>query len=341
MVSLCSTVFNEADSIGAWVSGLLSQTRPPDEIVICDAGSTDGTIEQLEQLAANDDRVRVIVRPGVNISQGRNVAISHARGDLIAVTDAGTIAEDDWLDQIVGPLDRDPELAVSAGFYRPAGRDFFEKVLATVITPRFRDLYPDGYPPSSRSVAFRKEWWQRVGGYPEWLRVCEDLVFDMSLREAGAKFQFSPGAIVAWYPRPDIKAYFRQYHGYARGDGHARLYAGRHALRYFAYFMGLVLARRSGRSWGARVLLTAGIAFHMKRFFGRVIDEKPYGDSRGRLAAFAMVPVIVVTGDVAKMLGYPRGLWERWQAGSEEGLLDAGIQPHRRPSADVKKIPSD
>lgn len=341
MVSLCSTVLNEADSIVTWVEGLLGQTRAPDEIVICDAGSTDGTAQILNEFAERDERVVIIVEPGVNISQGRNLAISQAIGDLIAVTDAGTIAQEDWLEQIVEPLERDPDLAVSAGFYRPAGRNFFEIVLATVITPRFRDLYPEGYPPSSRSVAFRKSWWQRVGGYPEWLNVCEDLVFSISLKQEGAKFQFSPGAIVAWYPRPDAKAFFRQYYEYARGDGHARLYAGRHALRYFAYGIGVFLAWHSLAFWPARVLLSAGVAFHMKRFFGRVRSERPFNDFWKTVCAYSMVPMIVVTGDVAKMLGYPRGLHERWKAGSGQGLLDADIRPHREPATNVRKIKAE
>lgn len=331
MVSLCATVFNEAESIEAWVRGLSTQTRPPDEIVICDAGSTDGTVDRLRDLAGSNDRVKFLVEPGANISQGRNAAIAAAQGPIIAVTDAGTVADDDWLEELVRPLEEDEELGVSAGFYRPAGRDFFEMVLATVITPRFHDLYPNGYPPSSRSVAFRKFWWQEVGGYPEWLRVCEDLIFDIRMKDAGARFEFVPGAVVSWYPRPDLKGYFRQYFGYARGDGHAHLYTGRHAVRYGAYLLGLGLAARSSRSRLARILLTVGIVLHFKRFIGRVFDQQPYDDVRGAVRAYALIPVIVVTGDVAKMLGYPKGVFERWKAGSEEGLLDVEVQPHRAP----------
>lgn len=311
-----------------------------DEIVICDAGSTDGTIEVLTELAATDERVRFLVVPGANISRGRNAAIEAARGELIAVTDAGTVAEYDWLEQLVKPLQRDPAVGVSAGFYRPAGRDFFEGVLAAVITPRFHDLYPRGFPPSSRSIAFRKEWWRRVGGYPEWLRVCEDLVFDRNLKEAGARFAFAPDAVVAWYPRPDLRAFFRQYYGYARGDGHARIYAGRHFVRYASYLSGLALAAKAPHSRLARALLATGMALHFKRYIGRVFDEQPYRGPVGCIRAFALVPVVVITGDVAKMLGYPRGVFERWRAGGEVGLLEIEVRPHRSSENSAPKIDS-
>ena len=42
--------------------------------------------------------LRVLVRPGVNISTGRNVAIRESSGDIIAVTDAGVRLEADWIE---------------------------------------------------------------------------------------------------------------------------------------------------------------------------------------------------------------------------------------------------
>ena len=48
-ISLCATIYNEADSVDAWLGSIPDQTRPPDEIILCDAGSTDGTIERIEQ----------------------------------------------------------------------------------------------------------------------------------------------------------------------------------------------------------------------------------------------------------------------------------------------------
>ncbi|HEY5976339.1 MAG TPA: glycosyltransferase [Solirubrobacterales bacterium] len=333
MVSLCATLFNEADSIGAWLDSIAAQTRAPDEIVLCDAGSTDGTIDRIEERAAADPRIRLIVEPGANVPAGRNVAIAAAGGDLIAVTDAGTILDPTWLERLVAPLEGDAELAVAAGFYRPAGRNAFERILATVITPRLSDIGEDGFPPSSRSVAFRKSWWERVGGYPDWLRAGEDLVFDFTLRDAGARFAFAPEAIVAWYPRPTMREFFAQYRHYARGDGHGHLFAGRHAVRYGAYGTGTILALLARRSRLARVLLAIGFVLHMRKFAARLNERPPLEGPTGQLASYGLLPVIVVTGDVAKMIGYPQGLIERWQAGGPEGLGAAAIASHRSAEA--------
>jgi glycosyltransferase involved in cell wall biosynthesis len=328
-VSLCATLLDEADSVVAWLDSIFAQTRPPEEIVLCDGGSTDGTIERIELRAAQDRRIRLIVEPGANVSEGRNTAIAAASGPAIAVTDAGTILDPHWLERLIAPLEEDPSLAVSAGFYRPAGRNAFERILATAITPRRRDLPADGFPPSSRSVAFRKSWWERVGGYPNWLRAGEDLVFDRRLREAGARFAFAPEAIVSWYPRPGLGEFFAKYRKYARGDGQAHLFPHRHAIRYGAYSAGLALAVRSRRSRPARALLLLCIGGHMRKSLGRVREEKPLPGVASMAASYGLVPAIVVVGDLAKMIGYPQGLWERWRSGGPEGLLAARAESRR------------
>ncbi|HET6262751.1 MAG TPA: glycosyltransferase, partial [Chloroflexia bacterium] len=70
-ISLIMTVRNEAASIARLLDSVLAQTRQPDEIVIADGGSTDGTQEVVSSYM---DRLplRLLALPGANISEGRN-----------------------------------------------------------------------------------------------------------------------------------------------------------------------------------------------------------------------------------------------------------------------------
>ena len=342
-VSLCVTVFNESDSIEAWLRSIAAQTQQPDELVVVDAGSVDGTREFLEEADLGPaTTLKVVLGEGDNVPEGRNRAISLASNDLIAVTDGGTILQEDWLERLVGPLRSDETVAVSAGFYRPDGRNFFERILATVITPRRGDLADDGFPPSSRSVAFRRVWWEKVGGYPEWLRAGEDLVFDYSLRAAGANFVFADKAIVRWFPRPSLYGFFKQYKHYARGDGHGHLFFKRHFARYTAYASGVVLLLAGFFLKPFWLLLVAGLLVYLWKYVSRVHDEKPYRSIPEGVASFALVPLIVFVGDMGKMVGFPVGLWERWRAGGPEGLRRARIESHRgAPPSVTSRIPSD
>jgi len=343
-VSLVSTVLNEVELLDRWLESIRCQTRRPDEIVIVDAGSSDGTIESLERARASMDLpIRVIVVPGVNISEGRNRAIEEATHEIIAATDAGTQLDKEWLEHLVRPFE-DPFVDVSSGFYRPAGRNDFERLLAAVLVPRLSEIDPDTFLPSSRSVAFRRAAWQSVGGYPEWLLVVEDLVFDMDLRASGAKFVFTPASIASWYPRPTLKAFFKQYRMYARGDGHARILGHRHAIRYSAYAGGaclIWLGRTARWPWAA---LAVGGGAYMRKFVWRFWDERPFATSRKMIALTPLVPALVAVGDVAKMLGYPHGRWERMRLGGPSGLDRAKIRSHRSLDQldDLKKrLPKD
>src|SRR5688572_21768431 len=101
-VSVICTVKNEASNIGRLLDSLLTQTRPPDEVVIADGGSMDGTVAVLEGYAAHAPwPLRILCAPGANISQGRNIAIHAATGDVIASTDAGVWLETQWLAELV------------------------------------------------------------------------------------------------------------------------------------------------------------------------------------------------------------------------------------------------
>jgi GT2 family glycosyltransferase len=309
-VSLIATLKDEAGSIRGFLDGLLEQSRLPDEIVLVDGGSTDGTVEEIERArSAAPTPIRLIEAPGTSISAGRNVAVAAASHDLIAVTDAGTRPSPDWLEKLVEPLERDPQLAVSSGFFLPGGSGWRQRTLAIAITPQREEIDPDSFLPSSRSVAFRRDWWRRVGGYPEWLRHCEDLVFDLELRRAGAAFAFAPDAIVVWDARPDLRSFARQYFNYARGDGHANLWPRRHLLRYAAYALGACLLGRRDPT-AAAVLLLGWLGYQAK-FLRRLWRMPPSSKRSERIRGFAYVPLVVTVGDLAKMVGYPVGWRER------------------------------
>ena len=333
VVSLVATCLDERAGIDDWWWSVLSQTRQPDEIVIVDGGSSDGTVERLCALSA-ETPATILRADGANIPTGRNIAIEEARGELIAVTDVGTVLDPDWLERLLEPFSAEQPADVSAGFFRPAGTGPFQRLLAAVITPALHEIQGDEFLPSSRSVAFRKGWWRRVGGYPHWLPWSEDIVFDLALRAAGARFAFSPGAVVSWHPPSRPAAFWRQYQRYARGDGRAALWPLRHALRYGFYSVLAGLLVRGG-------LLSRALAFslvnaYLHRFFRRVQVVRPADSALGMAAAYLAVPAIVIGGDLAKMTGYAIGATERAFAGGVDNLAgaQAASVPYRRAGPD-------
>ena len=84
-------------SLAELFASLAGQTRPPDEIVVTDGGSTDGTVDAIEEWRRRGLPISLLVQPGASISAGRNLAIRQAQAQIVAVTDAGVRLETDWL----------------------------------------------------------------------------------------------------------------------------------------------------------------------------------------------------------------------------------------------------
>ena len=323
-VALVATVLNEGASIDALLASVAAQTRRPDEIVLVDGGSRDDTVVRARAWAARGLPLRVLVAPGANIARGRNLAIAATTAPLIAVTDAGVTLAPDWLERLVAPF-ADPTVEVVAGFFRGHPHSAFEAALAATTLPVEADIDPRRFLPSSRSVAFRRTTWQRVGGYPEWLDYCEDVVFDLALRRTGCRFVWEPRALAYFRPRPTLAAFFRQYYLYARGDGKADLWRQRHLIRYGVYLgllpAGLWLLRRHPRAGSA--LLLPLMAAYLRRPYARLLPLLHGRASSWWVLAPLLPPLLRLVGDVAKMLGYPAGLAWRWQragAGNRRGL---------------------
>lgn len=310
-VSVVVTVRNEAATIDALLGSLTAQTLAPTEIVITDGGSTDRTTEIIRAWIADGAPIRLLECPGANIAAGRNRAIKAASAEIIACTDAGVRLDPRWLERIVAPLEADAD--VSMGFFVADPRGSFEQALAAATLPDVEEIRPDRFIPSSRSIAFRRQAWERVGGYPEWLDYCEDVIFDLALREAGCKFAWVPDALVYYRPRANARAFFRQYYLYARGDGKANLWPRRHAIRYATYIGG-PLAFIAGfwykPAWPS---LALGAGLYLYRPYRR-LTRRAAGDGVAR-RALVLVPVLRLVGDLAKMAGYPVGVWWRIRRG--------------------------
>jgi len=305
-VSLIVTVLNEARSLPVLLDSIAAQTRLPDEVIVCDGGSTDNTIELLR--AERRFPLRVLERPGSNISQGRNAAIAAATGDVIASTDAGVRLDPQWLEKLAAP-DSFLRHQVVAGFFLPEANTPYEVAMGATVLLQLADVKPEKFLPSSRSVAFTRAAWQAVDGYPEWLDYCEDLVFDFALLEKYRPFAFAPEAIAYFKPRSSLKSFCKQYYRYARGDGKAHLWLKRHLLRYGTYLIGVpAIALLSTITPWFLLLYVVGVALYLKRPYQRLIPLMRSLNRSGQLKAIGWVPIIRVAGDIAKMIGYPIGL---------------------------------
>ncbi len=326
--ALILTVRNEADSLPRLLETLALQSKQPDEIIIADGGSTDGTLALLHA-AAERMPLRLLECPGANISQGRNAAIAATRAEVIACTDAGVRLDPGWFQALTNPFLGEDAPDVVSGFFSPDPHGVFETALAATTLPTLDEIHPAAFLPSSRSVAFRRAAWERVGGYPEWLDYCEDLIYDFALRDAGYTFRFEPRAVVHFRPRPTLARFFRQYYLYARGDGKADLWLKRHLIRYATY-LGAIPASFAILPFAPAVSILMWLVGAFGLFgtpYRRLFVSWKRLSLADKLRACLWIPVIRVTGDIAKMVGYPVGV--QWRLAYQRTPARAPSARHR------------
>lgn len=243
-VSLVMTVKNEKSTIDSFLKSILTQKRVPDEIIIVDGGSKDGTVEAIKSFL-NDLPIKLFIVENANIARGRNIAIKNSKYEYIACTDAGCKLDKDWLKNIIKYFENDASIDVVSGFYLPDTHTLFEECVAEVTYRKLNTIKNDNFLPSSRSIAFKKKVWEEVGGYPEWLYTAEDTLYDINLKKRGFKFVFAKDAIVYWRPRGSLKKLIKQMYLYGKGDGEAKLFIRTFMFKSFILLLTLCLMKIS------------------------------------------------------------------------------------------------
>jgi glycosyltransferase involved in cell wall biosynthesis len=330
-ISLIATVRNEEDTIEAWLDSLLAQTRLPDEIVLVDGGSTDNTFDVLEAFAGRSAvPVRVFQAPGANIAGGRNLAIEQANGPIIACTDAGCLVPPGWLAAISGPFAVDPALEVAAGYYDTIQENDLQRVMTAYFVRPPAEVDPQSFLPSARSLAFRKEVWYRVGGFPEWLTLtAEDTLFDVALKEHTSRWAFVPEAVVLWRLKSTVPQLFRQVRIYGRGDGEAGLFPDKYR-GHMRLCLGLgtagalvivcLLLALFSQSWLWLPVAFIPALWMARRLWRMTLRPSWPANHRQAIKVFVLSAVVACTIMLGLVIGFVEGAWSRrglWPRGEQ------------------------
>lgn len=310
-VAFIATIYNEEKSISSFLESLFDQSQPPNEVILVDAFSTDKTYyilrRRIAQFQSRHKKIQIVVlRKKVNRAKGRNEAIRKCNSEIIACSDAGCTLDKNWLKNITSPFHfQNKKVDVVAGYYKPIARNIFEKCLAayTCVMP---DKVTKDFLPSSRSIAFKKTAWKEVGGYPEELDTCEDLVFAKNLKKGCFTFVVAKNAIVFWRQRKNIIEAFNQFFRYAKGDGEAFYIRPQTPLLFLRYLFALFLLfyffiGNFRIVLLLMVLLVLYILWSIKKNY-RYVNER---------SALLYLPILQFTSDVAVISGMIVGLLKK------------------------------
>ena len=189
-VSCVVPVFNGERFLPEALESVLLQTRPPDEIIVVDDGSTDRSGRIATALGAP---VRCVRQKNAGPAAARNFGIRLATGDLLAFLDADDLWLPQKLELQLARLQARPELDYCVthlqNFWMP---ELAAEENAFRNQPFARPLAAFTFP----TFLGRRRMIDRVGPCNEALRVASDMEWFIRAREAGLAYEVLPEVLV-------------------------------------------------------------------------------------------------------------------------------------------------
>ncbi len=305
-ISFVVTVLNEEKTIDDFLISILDQSILPDEVIIVDGGSSDRTVakikNQISRLPKPSPKFKLFVKKG-NRSVGRNEAIKKSTGDVIAISDAGCILDRNWLSEIVRPFENQ-KTDVVAGYYRGKSKNIFEKCLVPYVLVMPDKLDPSNFLPATRSMAFRKFVWKKIGGFSESLSHNEDYDFAKKIEKNKFNIKFAKNAIVNWIPRSTFKQSFVMFLRFAQGDSQAKTFREKVIYIFLRYLFGMYLLILGLIMHSLALLLLIAALFIIYLIWSVQKNYKYVKNHK----AIIYLPLLQINSDIAVILGTILGI---------------------------------
>ena len=175
-VSVLIPTYNACRYLGAALESVLGQTYQDFEIIVVDDGSEDDTAA----VAARYPQVRYFYNAHSGISVTRNLAISKAKGEMIAFLDADDMWAPDKLEKQVAYLDRYPECQLVFTLVE----NFFDGA-ADTMNQRQEQLLHSNVENCLPSCCIRRDVFEKYGVFREDYPYGEDTYWATKLWAAG------------------------------------------------------------------------------------------------------------------------------------------------------------
>jgi glycosyltransferase involved in cell wall biosynthesis len=282
LVSVVITCYNAERFLAAAIRSALAQTYAPLEVVVVDDGSTDGS---REVAASFGDQITLVAQPHRGGNAARNAGIARSRGEYILFLDADDILGPTCAASRVRILAAEPDVGLVAGWYREIDE-------AGLLLPRIPELRHVSALPAFRQAVrrnwgppvgwmFRREAYERCGGFDPLLRSCQD--WDFVIRLA---LRYRVEYV------PDVEAFYRKVAGSVSSDPGRMLTEARKLQRKIRAY--------AGSGWMYRLDCAFGTFELGRRVLYQTLTEGSRGAALVRTAALvARHPALLWVGALA------------------------------------------
>ncbi len=257
-VSIINPIRNAGRTIEKCIQSLVELDYPREklEFIFADGGSTDSTIQMIEDWKKRYPNIILVLVPNCKSpGQARNTALKAAKGEYILFTDGDCVVRRDWANKIMEPFFKDGKIGmvggeiltlrtdrnndveayceetgflsvkgrcrlVSYGYYPDIEKDLPHEVNGNIHSPFFATA--NAAVSKAAVDAIGREFWHEITN--------EDVDFSIRILKKGFRLYYQPEAVVEHMHRVALKDYSNQLFGY--GFGHP-LPVKAHAKRVF------------------------------------------------------------------------------------------------------------
>jgi O-antigen biosynthesis protein len=301
-LSVVVCAYNEERTMEACLASLEQCDYPDLEVIVCDDGSTDRTLE-----IARGFPFRILELEHGGLSRARNAGIEAATGEYVAFLDADAACHSQWPWHLVLSFDA-PDVAASGGPNLPVpGADLVERAVALSPGAPTEVLLTDDRAEhvAGCNMAFRRDAIRAIGSFdPAYTAAGDDVDVCWKLLDSGGPIAFSPAAQVFHHRRGTIRGYLRQQRGYGRAE---KLLSGAHPHRFNA----LGQARWAGFIYGSVGMLPKllrPVVYHGHRGEAPFQAISARRSERAAAWASALMPFSAPLAAIGLLLA----LWSSW-----------------------------
>ncbi len=223
VVTVAIPMLNELGAIKACLDSFAAQDYPHEllDVLVIDAGSTDGSRDYVNERAARESWVRVIDNPIGSAAAAFNLGAREGTGQVVCLFSAEGVPSTDYVSRSVKVLLETGVVGVGGRYHHLGTTPVSRSIGMAMVSPfgmasahrmaRTRKVVDNISHP-----AYVRQALLDVGGFDETLARNSDYELNVRLRHAGHLLMFDPSIESIYRPRPTLEALGRQFWHYGR-----------------------------------------------------------------------------------------------------------------------------